>query len=258
MLDPFFLEPERGFTFAILLFAGLSIGSFLATCISRSARNVPLFAAKRSACAKCGAAVPTYGLVPVLGYLVLRGRCRSCGAGIDPLFPVVELTTAAAIAGLIWRVGLDVSAGLLGGLLFAPALVFLAFHDLRTGRLPDAVSLPLIVLGLVFALAGVPVSLADSALGVALGGGVSWTVRAVFRRLRGREGLGFGDVKLIAALGAWLGPAPLPVMISVAAAGAIAVLLMRGFGRGRISREESIAFGPFLALSGWLTWLSIA
>jgi leader peptidase (prepilin peptidase)/N-methyltransferase len=251
-----FLAEVRFIQGAILLAAALAIGSFLATCVSRSARHVPVFGARRSYCAECGDPVPVFALVPLLGYIALRGRCATCGNKIDPLFPLMEAMAAIIVASALIEAGWTFSPRVAAGIAFGLALVFLGFHDLRTGRLPDAVTLPLLVAGLGFSFVAGPVSPVESAAGAALGGGAAWLLGVAYRRYRGTDGLGLGDVKLIAALGAWIGVGALPLMILMASGGALAVLAGAGIARGSIARNARISFGPFLALAGWVAWIS--
>lgn len=239
-----------------LLLAAFAVGSFLATCVSRSARGVRVFEARRSHCAQCGSPVSCLALVPLLGYVVLGGRCAVCRGRIDPLFPVMEIAAAIVAGSVLWAGDWIFSPRVGAGGILGLALVFLAFHDLRTGRLPDIVTLPMIAAGLGFSAAsGAPVSLAGSLAGAALGGGGGLLIAGVYRRLRDAEGLGLGDVKLIAALGAWCGAAALPVIILIASSSALAVLLARAVMGGKIARNARIAFGPYLAAAGWIAWL---
>ncbi|UUX52248.1 A24 family peptidase [Nisaea acidiphila] len=239
-----------------LLLAAAAIGSFLATCVSRAARQVSVFGAVRSSCPTCGAIVPAYALLPILGFLVLRGRCGDCGARIDPLHPMMEAATVAMCVSALWVAGWLLTLEAACGLALGTALVFLASHDARTGRLPDVVTLPLIVAGLAVSAWLERVDFSESALGVILGGAGGWAVSAAYRQLRGREGLGMGDVKLVAGLGAWLGAGALPGLLLVASASALAVLFVRAVSGRRISRHARIVFGPFLALAGWVLWLA--
>ncbi|WP_292885678.1 A24 family peptidase [Nisaea sp.] len=163
---------------------------------------------------------------------------------------------AIIVASALIEAGWTFSPRVAAGIAFGLALVFLGFHDLRTGRLPDAVTLPLLVAGLGFSFVAGPVSPVESAAGAVLGGGGAWLVGVAYQRCRGTDGLGLGDVKLIAGLGAWIGVGALPLMILMASGGALAVLAGAGIARGSIARNARISFGPFLALAGWVAWIA--
>ncbi|WP_264299737.1 prepilin peptidase [Nisaea sediminum] len=162
------------------------------------------------------------------------------------------IVVASALIEADWTFSLLTAGGIALGL----ALVFLGFHDLRTGRLPDVVTLPLLLAGLGCSFAAGPVSPAESIAGAALGGGGAWLVGFAYRRYRGIDGLGLGDVKMIAALGAWVGIGALPLTILMASGGALAVLAGTGIAGKSIARNARISFGPFLAVAGWIAWIA--
>ena len=202
-----------------------------------------------SRCPQCQAAIKPWHNVPVLGWLWLRGRCASCGKAISVQYPIVE-----ACAGLLggycaWRFGW--SAQLLPALLLTWALLALTVIDLRTQLLPDSITLPLLWLGLLLSLAGVFVKPAASIAGAAAGYLVLWGMYHLFRLLTGKEGMGYGDFKLLAALGAWFGWQALPILIVlssvVGAIVGIGLIVFRGH-----DRATPIPFGPYLAGAGWL------
>ncbi len=220
----------------------------------------------RSACPKCRTQITALQNIPVLSWLWLRGRCAGCGTRICARYPLVELLTGAMSAVVAWRFGLRWEAG--AALMLTWFLVALAFIDVDTQLLPDRLTLPLVWLGLLVNLAlpplgdgglhgntlSLPVSLTSSVIGATAGYLSLWSVFQIFRLLTGKEGMGYGDFKLLAALGAWLGwRMLLPVILVAAATGAvvgIAMLTIRGRGRG-----SPIAFGPFLAAAGWIMLL---
>nr|WP_294551143.1 A24 family peptidase [uncultured Rhodopila sp.] len=227
------------------------IGSFLGVLILRLPEGRPVVTG-RSACDHCGHRLEARDLVPFLSYLLSHGRCRYCGEAIG-LFPVAAEAAAAGVAGWAAAVtdGLDFwLACLLGWTLLTAAWI-----DLRTMILPDVLTLPLLLAGLGATAAISPGALADHALAAALGYLVlSGTARA-YRRLRGRDGLGLGDAKLLAALGAWLGLNSLPIVLVLASCtglGAAGVAILLG---KRVTAATAIPFGPCLAAAGWLTWL---
>lgn len=201
----------------------------------------------RSACPHCGHAITALENIPVLSWLWLRGRCVGCGAPIGARYPLVELLTAALSAAVAWKWGASIETT--GALLLVWTLVALAFIDLDTTLLPDSLTLPLVWLGLLFNLGGHFASLSDAVIGAMAGYLVLWSVYWLFRLVTGKEGMGFGDFKLLAALGAWLGWQLLPVTILLssvvgAAVGIAMILLVKH------DRRVPIPFGPYLAGGG--------
>jgi leader peptidase (prepilin peptidase)/N-methyltransferase len=206
----------------------------------------------RSACPHCGHQITALENIPVLSYLALRGRCRSCKAPISPRYPVIELATGVLSAVLIWRFG----AGLpgLAVLLFAWLLIAMTCIDADTQLLPDDLTLPLLWLGLLVNLNGTFVPLDEAVIGAAAGYLCLWVIFWLFKLATGKEGMGYGDFKLLAALGAWLGWKMLPVIVLLSSVvGAIVgigliVLARRG-------RNVPMPFGPYLAAAGMLALL---
>jgi len=205
--------------------------------------------APRSRCPHCGHAIRAYENIPVLSYLLLRGRCSSCAAPISIRYPVVETLSAIAAGAVAWRFGFSAQAG--GAVLLTWALIALSFIDFDTQLLPDDITLPLLWLGLLFNLQGGFTTLSHAVVGAVAGYGLLWAVYHAFRLLTGKEGMGYGDFKLLAALGAWLGWQALPSIILLSsAAGAIVGLSLMAL-RGH-DRNVPIPFGPYLAMGGWL------
>jgi leader peptidase (prepilin peptidase)/N-methyltransferase len=210
----------------------------------------------RSACRSCKAPVTALQNIPLLSYLFLRGRCASCGAPIGLRYPLVELLTGVLSAAVAWKFGFGLPA--LAALVLTWFLIALTFIDVDHQLLPDNLTLPLLWIGLTLSLwaqqaggAPVPVDTSSSILGAVTGYLSLWSVYHLFRLLTGKEGMGYGDFKLFAALGAWLGwKMLLPIILVAAAVGAVVGMVMISV-RGR-GRETPIAFGPFLAASGWL------
>ena len=206
----------------------------------------------RSACPHCGHQITALENIPVLSYLALRGRCRSCKAPISARYPVIELATGVLSAVLIWRFG----AGLpgLAVLLFAWLLIAMTCIDADTQLLPDDLTLPLLWLGLLVNLNGTFVPLDEAVIGAAAGYLCLWLIFWLFKLATGKEGMGYGDFKLLAALGAWLGWKMLPVIVLLSSVvGAIVgigliVLARRG-------RNVPMPFGPYLAAAGMLALL---
>jgi leader peptidase (prepilin peptidase)/N-methyltransferase len=202
-----------------------------------------------SHCPHCGHKLAAWENVPLLSFVLLRGKCRACGARISWQYPLVELLTGLLFAACVWRFGVGVAGAL--SLCFTAALVALAGIDLRTTLLPDAITLPLLWLGLLASLVTVFVDPVQSLLGAAFGYLSLWSVYWLFKLVTGKEGMGAGDFKLLAALGAWCGVASLlGILLVSSAVGAVvggAWLLLRGK-----DRSTQIPFGPYLAIAGWL------
>ncbi|WP_175657715.1 prepilin peptidase [Burkholderia vietnamiensis] len=204
----------------------------------------------RSACPHCGHVLRAWENVPLLSYVMLRGRCRQCGHAIGIRYPLVELAGALLAAGSLAAFGPTGAAIAAFGL--CAALLAMSAIDIRTGYLPDSMTLPLLWAGLALNLAGMFTSLQSAVIGAMSGYLFLWSIYWLFRWLRGIKGIGFGDLKLLAALGAWMGWAALPqVVLFAAVTGAIVGLVATW--RGRMRFEEPIPFGPFLAAGGVAT-----
>ncbi|HEY2675637.1 MAG TPA: A24 family peptidase [Steroidobacteraceae bacterium] len=213
----------------------------------------------RSACPKCKAPIEAWQNIPVISWLILRGRCASCKAPISARYPLVELATGGLSAWVAWHFGFEWAAAC--GLLLTWALIALTGIDLDHQLLPDDITLPLLWAGLLAAVilgsttgSAVPAAAHDAVIGAAAGYLSLWLVFHVFRRVTGKEGMGYGDFKLLAALGAWLGWKMLPLVILLSAAtGAVLGILMIVF-RGR-DRGAPMPFGPYLAAAGWIAMM---
>jgi leader peptidase (prepilin peptidase)/N-methyltransferase len=212
-----------------------------------------------SACPACKAPIKAWQNIPVVSWLVLRGRCAGCGIRISARYPLVELGTALLSAIVAWHFGFGAATAC--ALALTWSLVALTGIDIDHQLLPDGITLPLLWLGLLAAVAigptpgvALPVSPRDAILGAVAGYTSLWLVFHLFRLITGKEGMGYGDFKLYAALGAWLGWRVLPLVILLSAAtGAllgIAMIVFRGRDRG-----SPLPFGPYLAAAGWLTML---
>jgi leader peptidase (prepilin peptidase) / N-methyltransferase len=213
----------------------------------------------RSACPKCKAPITALQNIPVISWLVLRGRCACCKAKISSRYPLVELTTAILSAWVAWHFGFGAPAAC--ALLVTWALIALTGIDIDHQLLPDNITLPLMWAGLVAAVAigplsgvALPVSAKDAIIGAAAGYTSLWLVFHAFKLVTGKEGMGYGDFKLFAALGAWLGWKLLPLIIVLSAAtGAVLGILMIAL-QGR-DRRAPMPFGPYLAAAGWLAMM---
>jgi len=226
-------------------------GSFVGVVIDRLPRRVPL-GWRRSRCGECDTVLAARDLVPLASWLAARGRCRYCGARIGWFYPAVEL---AALMIAVLSLALDRDVDAWTDAAFGWWLLALGWIDWRHAVLPDALTLPLIGLGLAAAWGLAPEELADRLAGAAAGYLGLWLVAWLYRRARGRDGLGLGDAKLLAAAGAWVGASGLPSVLAGAAVAALAAAGgMRLAGR-RLDRHSALPFGPFLAAAAWLVWL---
>jgi len=228
------------------------IGSFLGVLIRRLPAGRPV-ATGRSACEACGHVLGPTELIPLLSFALQRGRCRACGAPIAPMHLAVELAALAVAVSA----ALAIQAGpfLWASCLLGWALLTLAWIDAENFILPDVITLPLLAAGMAEAFFLEPDALTERALATALAYTALWALAQAYRRLRGRDGLGLGDAKLLAAGGAWLGLTVLPYAML---AGALLALLWAGGMRLRgqtISATTRLPFGPFLAAGIWLAWL---
>jgi len=247
---------------------GLLIGSFLNVVIHRipkmlqresdnyvaqeSGKELPHtdrynLMAPRSCCPHCGHQISALENIPVVSWLVLRGKCRNCKAPISPRYPVVELITGLLSAFLVWTFGSGVAG--LGTLLFVYLLIAMTWIDYDTKLLPDDLTLPLLWAGLLININGTFVPLQDAVIGAAAGYLVLWGVYHLFKAVTGKEGMGYGDFKLLAALGAWLGWAMLPTIILLSSVvGAVVGISLIVFAKR--GRDNPIPFGPYLAAAG--------
>ncbi|MFV0663279.1 prepilin peptidase [Denitromonas sp.] len=206
-------------------------------------------ATPRSRCPHCGTQVTAFDNIPILSYLMLRGRCRHCKAPISRRYPVVELATATLSGLAAWTFGNSIMT--LGAMLFLWAMIALTFIDLDTQLLPDSITLPLLWLGLAFNLGGSFTSINDAVVGAMAGYLSLWLVFHLFRLVTGKEGMGYGDFKLLAAIGAWLGwqMLPLTILLSSVVGAAVGIALIVFARHGR---NTPIPFGPYLAAAGVL------
>jgi leader peptidase (prepilin peptidase)/N-methyltransferase len=201
----------------------------------------------RSACPACGHRIAALENIPILSFLILRGRCSACAAAISPRYPAVEFVTAALSAAIAWRFGFSIATA--AGLVLAWALIALAMIDFDTQFLPDSITLPLVWAGVGLNCFGAFTDLKSAVLGAMAGYLVLWLVFWAFKLATGREGMGYGDFKLLAALGAFFGwqMLPLIVLLSSVVGAVIGIFLIVLARRGR---EVPMPFGPYLACSG--------
>ncbi len=227
------------------------IGSFLGVVIERLPAGRPLLWG-RSVCTECGRTLSWRELIPLLSWLTQQGRCACGRVRLGWFYPAIEL---AAVAVVLW------TATVLSGWLFwaslglAWTLLTLAVIDARDYVLPDALTLPLIPAGLAVIYLIDPGRLLDHVIGIVAGFAAFTVIAWLYRRLRGREGLGRGDARLLAAAGAWLGWQALAGMVLIAAIAALAVALAQTLAGSKLEATTRLPFGPYLALGFWLVWL---
>ena len=206
----------------------------------------------RSHCPSCNQQVKAIENIPILSYVFLRGKCRHCGTKISLQYPLVELLTALLTCVVVWRFGVSVQS--LGAIMFTYYLIALCGIDIEKQLLPDNVTLPLLWLGIIFNYFSIYTDLSSSILGAIFGYVLLWLVFQIFKIITGKEGMGYGDFKLLAALGAWLGWQSLPLIILLSsAAGATVGIIM--IATKLQERSKPIPFGPYLALAGWIAML---
>jgi len=213
--------------------------------------NIPLLsinlATPRSRCPHCGHMIGALENIPLLSFLFLRGRCSHCQAPISGRYPVVEALSGVLSAYAAWHFGFTPAAA--GALIFIWSMIALAFIDLDTHLLPDNITLPLLWAGLIFNVVHTYTDLASAVIGAAAGYLVLWSVFWLFKLVTGKEGMGYGDFKLLAAIGAWLGWQHLPLTLLFSSlVGAIVGIALVAFARH--NRSTPIPFGPYLATAG--------
>jgi leader peptidase (prepilin peptidase) / N-methyltransferase len=268
------LQASAGLALGLAFVFGLLVGSFLNVVIlrlppwlewhwRRDSRELlelpeadearpPGIVVQSSACPKCGHRLAAWENIPLLSFALLRGRCRGCGTAISWQYPAVELLTGLAFAACVWRFGIAPEA--LAAMAFSALLIAMSGIDLRTTLLPDQLTFALLWLGLGVATVGLFVPPVQALWGAIIGYLSLWSVYQGFKLLTGKEGMGFGDFKLLAALGAWCGGwAILPIVLMSSFIGAIVGSLWLGL-RGA-DRATPIPFGPYLAVAGWVQLL---
>lgn len=264
------LQQSLPLAIASALVLGLLVGSFLNVVIHRVPRMMELEWEQQAAelrgeepagkppfnlltpasnCPHCGHKISALENIPLISWLVLRGKCRGCQAAISVRYPLVELFTGLLSAVAIWQLGFN-AAGF-GAVLLGFYLVALTGIDLDTQLLPDSMTLPLIWIGLLFNLSGTYATLNDAVIGAVAGYLILWTIYWLFKLTTGKEGMGYGDFKLLAALGAWFGWQALPAIILLSSlVGSVVGIALIVFARH--GREVPIPFGPYLAGAGLL------
>ena len=262
------LQAQPGIFIAVSIVLGLMVGSFLNVVIHRLPRMMQLewerncqelqgqeiaaatpynLVVPRSACPKCNHQITALENIPVLSFLFLRGKCSSCKTPIPFRYPFIEILTGALAGFIAWQFGYSGTA--VAAWIFTFALIALTFIDFDTQLLPDSITLPLLWLGLLFNLDGGFTDLSSAVIGAVAGYLVLWSIYWLFKLITGKEGMGYGDFKLLAAIGAWFGWQLLPAVILLSSL----VGSMIGIGLivlARRGRNVPMPFGPYLALGG--------
>ena len=267
------------FFYSAVVVFGLCAGSFLNVVIARlpmmleaswraeaadvldqpaaDARPAVTLARPRSRCPRCDTPIRARDNIPVLGFIVRRGRCAACRGPISWQYPLVEI--AAAVLAVVAFLRFGITPWAAETLIFAWLLLTLAVIDWHHGLLPDVLTLALLWLGLLASLGhgpgGAGIAPGSAVFGAALGYGALWLLFQLFRLATGKHGMGYGDFKLLAAIGAWVGAAGLPLTLLLASiAGAVIGGALMAVGR--VQRDQGIPFGPWLAIAGWLTLIA--
>jgi leader peptidase (prepilin peptidase)/N-methyltransferase len=268
-----FLDQNPGLGYPLAAGFGLLLGSFLNVVIlripprlewawKRDAREIlelpevydpppPGIVVERSHCPQCKRQLSWYENIPVFSWLALRGRCRSCKTPISIQYPLVELLTMLLMVACVWRFGFGWQG--FGAMVFTTFLIALSGIDLRTQLLPDQLTLPLMWLGLIASADNLYFGAKPALLGAVAGYLSLWSVWWLFKQITGKEGMGHGDFKLLAAIGAWVGlSGVLPTILLSSLVGAIIGSIWLAM-KGR-DRATPIPFGPYLAVAGWVTF----
>jgi len=273
------LQAYPPFFIALSGIIGLLVGSFLnvvihrlpkmmerdwrAQCAELSGSEIPKEATynlftPRSACPHCNHKIGALENIPVISYILLQGKCKGCQASISIRYPIVEIISGVLSALAAWHFGFGLAG--LAAIIFLWALIALTFIDLDTQLLPDDITLPLLWLGLIFNLSNAFTSLPEAVIGAVFGYLILWGVYWMFKLTTGKEGMGYGDFKLLAAIGAWLGwqMLPLVILLSSVVGAVVGITLIVAVKHGR---DIPIPFGPYLAGGGlialfWGTYLT--
>jgi leader peptidase (prepilin peptidase) / N-methyltransferase len=269
-----FLMSNTPLLITVAFFFGLLVGSFLNVVIlrlparllwhaRRESRELlelpevyesapPDIVVKGSHCPHCQHKLSAFENIPLISFLIQRGRCRHCKTAISWQYPAIELLTGILFAICIWKFGITWQAG--AGLVFTACLVSLTGIDIRTQYLPDDITLPLLWLGLAISLVPLFVDPGASILGAAVGYLSLWSVYKLFKLITGKEGMGYGDFKLLAALGAWCGAKSILsiVLMSSLLGAVIGSIYLMIIGR---DKATPIPFGPYLAAAGWIQFI---
>lgn len=215
-------------------------------------QSPPGLVISRSRCPNCGHLIKSWENIPLVSFIFLRGRCSDCGSRISLRYPIVEFLTGSFFVATILNFGFTPQG--ISALFLTASLIVLAGIDFDHQLLPDTITLPLMWSGMILSLWSVHADLRSSVLGAVAGYLILWIIYHLFRLLTGKEGMGYGDFKLLAALGAWLGWQILPMIVLLSSLlGAIVGLVL--MGTGRLKRDKPMPFGPFIAGAGWVAMI---
>ncbi|MEM9421887.1 MAG: prepilin peptidase [Pseudomonadota bacterium] len=207
----------------------------------------------RSHCPKCQTPISPLHLIPIVGFIISKGQCANCSEPISWRYPLIE--GLGVLSGLSAVMFFNTPIEMVGALVFLLALVALAVIDWETGYLPDMINFPLMGVGLCLGIGSVFITPLHSFLGAVLGYGFFYGLGAIYKKLRGHEGLGQGDAKLLGAMGAFIGPYALPAVILIGAVSALVFIAAKAVRGTEISGQTEIRFGPFLTLGGAISFL---
>jgi len=205
-----------------------------------------------SSCPACQHKITALENIPVISYLFLKGRCKSCNAKISPQYPLIEILTGLTTAYITWHFGFSLQT--LFAVLLTWALICLSVIDLEHSLLPDDITLPFMWLGLACNIFGIFTDITSSLIGAMLGYSILWLIFMSFKVITGKEGMGYGDFKLLALLGAWLGWQSLPLIILLSSITASIIGIAMIIFKGK-DKAAAFPFGPYLAIAGWITLL---
>ena len=252
------INPTILLIFSVII--GLIVGSFLSMLTYRLPRLLlngeeqvfKKISVGGSKCPQCDSNIPAYKLIPFFSWVFSAGKCHepSCDSRISVRYPLIELFTALMTLASVWSFGLSTEG--IAAIIFSWIMVAIFVIDFELQLILDNLSLPLLWIGLLFNTQGLFVSPSDAIIGAVLGYSVLWIVFQLFKIFTGKEGMGYGDFKLLAALGAWFGFMALPQIVLIAALTSILVTLL-GIVLKLRSKDSPMAFGPFLAIAGWVT-----
>ena len=267
------LQSNQWLFISLIILISLSVGSFLNVVIYRlpkmlqnewtsdckeflelKADKVEIFNLSKpnSTCPSCQHEIRAWENIPVISYLILGGKCASCKTTISTQYPIIEIVTAILSVFIATKFG--VSLETVFGLILTWCLITLTMIDVKTQLLPDNITLPLLWLGILINTSNVFVSLESSVFGAIIGYLILWAIYKVFKRLTGKEGMGYGDFKLLAALGAWMGWEMLPQIILLSSlVGTVIGITMIVLKKQ--DKEKPIPFGPYLAIAGWVAFV---
>ncbi|MBH67373.1 MAG: hypothetical protein CMM58_03380 [Rhodospirillaceae bacterium] len=244
------------YIFFLIIFSPF-VGSYLATILVRLNANLDILRPHRSKCTNCQQKLRVFDAVPILSFVVLGGYCRYCKSPINPIYFVSEVACLIAAVTAGGFLSEAVFEEIFISLSLAWALIGLSIFDVQNKRIPDSVTIPLIFTGIAQSYFLETIDVLDSFLGLIAGGLISSLVAVIYKHFRRKTGLGWGDIKLIAAFGAWLGWQLLPLFVLISSTTALIFLLLGLILRKTNASAIELPFGPFLCATGWCLWLHL-